>query len=107
MNAPAGWTVEAACARPENSGLPWIADAGDASPREIADMAGVCRSCPVRLACGAYVALGRGTDDEITAAFWAGKQRDHVVIPDLVAMPSAGVQGTLPGLDLVLVGVAA
>jgi hypothetical protein len=76
----------AACARPENQDLPWIAE--DASPLARALMARVCASCPVLTTC----ALEAATTDT-TAGFWAGHDRTQWREPTTV-------QDTLPGLEL-------
>lgn len=80
----------AACARPENQDLPWIAE--DASPLARALMARVCASCPVLATCALEVAT-----TPTTAGFWAG--RDRTLWREPIT-----VQDTLPGLE---VGAAA
>jgi hypothetical protein len=77
---------DAACARPENRDLPWIAE--NASPLAQALMTGVCASCPVFAACDLEVAT-----TETTAGFWAGSDCTDWREP-------MAVQDTLPGLEL-------
>lgn len=79
----------AACARPENQTLPWIAK--DASPLDRARMARVCASCPVLASCALEIAT-----TDTTAGFWAGHDRTQPDLPE---------QDTLPGFELL--GVAA
>jgi hypothetical protein len=76
----------AACARPENQDLPWVAE--DASPLARALMARVCASCPVLATCALEVAT-----TPTTAGFWAGRDRTQWREPTTV-------QDTLPGLEL-------
>lgn len=76
----------AACARPENQDLPWVAE--DASPLPRALMARVCASCPVLATCALEVVT-----TPTTAGFWAGRDRTAWREP-------ASVQDTLPGLEL-------
>lgn len=90
----------AACARPENVGLPWISES--AAPADMARMFGVCARCPIAAACALEVVT-----KETTAGFWAGADRTQwreVPRSDLFAELSddtapVPVQGTLP-LDL-------
>lgn len=86
MIAPAESMHRAACARPENLDLPWIAE--DASPLARALMARVCASCPVLATCALEVAT-----TPTTGGFWAGRDRTKWREP-------ATVQDTLPGLEL-------
>lgn len=86
MIAPAGSMRRAACARPENQDLPWIAE--DASPLARALMARVCASCPILATCALEVAT-----TETTGGFWAGRDRTQWREPTTV-------QDTLPGLEL-------
>ncbi|WP_129782893.1 WhiB family transcriptional regulator [Promicromonospora panici] len=79
-------TRGAACGRPENRDLPWIAE--DASPLARALMARVCASCPVLASCALEVAT-----TPTTAGFWAGHDRTKWREP-------VTVQDTLPGLEL-------
>lgn len=67
LRDPLRWTGHAACL--DAPDLPWTHD--DPSPSDVAAMAAVCRSCPVRLACAAYA-----TTDGVTGGFWAGQDRD-------------------------------
>lgn len=77
---------DAACARPQNRDLPWIAE--DASPLARALMAHVCASCPILATCALEVAT-----TPTTAGFWAGHDRTQWREPAIE-------QGTLPGLEL-------
>ena len=74
----------AACARPENQFLPWIAEG--TSPLDRAHMARVCASCPILARCALEAAT-----TETTAGFWAGHDRTTTDLPE---------QDTLPGLAL-------
>jgi hypothetical protein len=76
----------AACARPENQDLPWIAE--DASPLARALMARVCASCSILATCALETAT-----TPTTAGFWAGRDRTRWREP-------MTVQDTLPGLEL-------
>lgn len=67
LRDPLRWTGHGACL--DAPGLPWVDDAP--SPVDVAAMAAVCVSCPVRLACASY-AISAG----VTAGFWAGQDRD-------------------------------
>ena len=86
----------AACARPENVGLPWVSENPSAAAQ--ARMSRVCASCPIAAACAREVAT-----KETTAGFWAGADRTEwreVSTSDLFAeLTGQPVQGTLP-LDL-------
>ena len=85
MTASFEWITAARCGEPEFRDLPWIADAGEASPAQVAAMARVCSGCPVRLACAAFASPG-GSSDGVTAGFWAGRERGSLEVPDLLDM---------------------
>lgn len=87
MRDPLAWSEHAACV--EALYLPWTEDNPDRV--EVAAIAAVCSSCPVRLACAAYVtAMG------VNAGFWAGRFRDPYKTEN--AQPVFEPL-TLPGLD--------
>ncbi|MFC7456749.1 WhiB family transcriptional regulator [Brachybacterium sp. GCM10030267] len=69
-SASRAWVVEAACARPAASALPWTAEYALGTERR--EMTGICASCPVRPDC-----LAEALRDRPTAGFWAG--RDYTV----------------------------
>ena len=80
---PLRWSQHGACLHAPD--LPWTAD--DPAPSDVAAMAAVCGSCPVRLACAAY-AITQG----VTAGFWAGASRDALPLepahaPEVVWVP--------------------
>ena len=60
------WMTDAACV--DRPALPWLADRPN--PVETRAMALLCGVCPVRPECAAYV-----TAADITAGFWAGRNR--------------------------------
>jgi hypothetical protein len=63
---------QAGCARPEVSGLPWIADSDRVEPADTEAMAAVCVGCPVRVQCGRFLRpVG------VTGGFWAGEHCDR------------------------------
>jgi hypothetical protein len=90
----------AACARPENAGLPWISENPTAAA--LTRMSRVCAACPVAAACAR-----ESTTKVTTAGFWAGADLTmwrEVSKSDLLAeLAGQPVQGTLPlglpGLD--------
>ena len=51
-------------------GLPWTSDTADVPTVLVEEMTATCDSCPVRLACAAYVYSAH-----ITGGFWAGADR--------------------------------
>lgn len=78
------WMDAASCATPEKRGLPWTTD-GAQVPFVLAElMAETCESCPVRLACAAFV-----TRANITGGWWAGLDRDPHPNADAEPFPRA------------------
>ena len=70
-----GWMRHGSCVR--SPGLPWTCDTADVPTVLLEEMTATCESCPVRLACAAYVRSGH-----ITGGFWAGADRALAVLPD-------------------------
>ena len=69
MSTPA-WMNEAACAAPENRGLPWTTDTIEV-PEVVVDlMRSTCDSCAVRSACNSYALAER-----VSGGMWAGSDR--------------------------------
>jgi len=87
LRAPIGWMDQAACALPEVSGLPWIADSDQVEPANTEAMAQVCAGCPVRVQCGRFLRPAG-----VTGGFWAGEHRDRAPqrrVP-VTRLPKAG-----------------
>ncbi|GAB3158023.1 hypothetical protein GCM10027059_02000 [Myceligenerans halotolerans] len=91
------WMRHGSCTSGPERLLPWIAEPGDASAAEVAAMARVCASCPVRLACAVDARRE-------SAGFWAGRERGHLDPVVLAGPLGEPVQDTLP-LDELLVDV--
>jgi hypothetical protein len=72
LRAATEWMDQAACALPEVSGLPWIADRDQVEPADTGAMAQVCAGCPVRVQCGRFLRPAG-----VTGGFWAGEHRDR------------------------------
>jgi len=94
LRAPTEWMDQAACARPQVSGLPWIADSDQVEPADTEAMAQVCARCPVRLQCGRFLRPAG-----VTGGFWAGEHRDRPEQPRVrvTRLPKAGSPSQLPG----------
>jgi hypothetical protein len=87
QRAATEWMDQAACARPEVSGLPWIADRDQVEPADTDAMAAVCANCPVRVQCGRFLRPAG-----VTGGFWAGEHRDRAPqrrVP-VIRLPKAG-----------------
>jgi hypothetical protein len=85
--APNEWMHEAACALPEVSGLPWIADHDQVQPADTEAMAAICADCPVRVQCDRFLRPAG-----VTGGFWAGRHRDRPAqrrVP-VTRLPKAG-----------------
>ena len=64
----AGWRARALCALFPD--LPWIAEPDERDVASVRAMEAVCDACPVHRDCGAFA-----DRYEVTAGFWAGKDR--------------------------------
>jgi hypothetical protein len=87
LHAPTEWMDQAECARPEVSGLPWIADSDQVEPTDTEAMAAVCARCLVRVQCGRFLRPAG-----VTGGFWAGEHRDRAEqrrVP-VIRLPKAG-----------------
>jgi len=96
-----GWMRHGSCLA--TPGLPWTSDTREVPSVLVEEMTAICGSCPVRLACTAYVC-----DRNVTGGFWAGADRDpraasaemweHVEwVPQRTPQGrNAGEQGSLP-----------
>jgi hypothetical protein len=93
LRAPNEWMDAAACARPEVSGLPWIADGEQVEPADTEAMAAVCGGCPVRVACSRFIKPG-----EVTAGFWSGRHRDSHAKPRRPKLARWRRKGPVPGM---------
>lgn len=80
--ANSDWMGHAWCARVPN--LPWLTDTDQLPRRLVEQMAAICRACPVRDQCAAYVEVA-----EVSGGFWAGSDR---------ARADVWVDRPLPGL---------
>jgi Transcription factor WhiB len=63
-----GWMRHGSCVA--SPGLPWTRGTAEVPSVLVEEMTATCDSCPVRLACVAYVYSAR-----ITGGFWAGADR--------------------------------
>jgi hypothetical protein len=70
-----GWMPHGSCVT--SPGLPWTSHTADVPTVLVEEMTATCASCPVRLACTAYVWSGH-----ITGGFWAGADRAPALPPD-------------------------
>ena len=74
MASQRGWMRHGSCLA--TPGLPWTSDAADVPTVLVEEMTATCGSCPVRLACTAYVRSAH-----ITGGFWAGADRAPALPP--------------------------
>ena len=70
-----GWMRHGSCVT--SPGLPWTRDTAEVPTVLVEEMTATCDSCPVRLACAAYVRSAH-----ITGGFWAGADRAPASPPD-------------------------
>lgn len=69
--------------------LPWLTDTQDLTKAAVRDLARVCRRCPVRVLCAAYV-----VEHDIVGGYWAGQ--DRALYLDELVRPLVPVQDPLP-----------
>ncbi|MFE6506390.1 WhiB family transcriptional regulator [Nocardioides sp. NPDC057767] len=85
------WMREAACASPENRGMPWTTDTVDLPPFVVEVLRATCDGCPVRSACNSYA-----LEERLSGGMWAGTDRDQVVSLSIGSKPVLGEQLELP-----------